>query len=54
MTFRLPRETRQRLQVAAEEERRSMSDLALIILTEWLDARGERPAAATKARRRRA
>jgi Arc/MetJ-type ribon-helix-helix transcriptional regulator len=40
VTFRLPKSVRDALDRAAEEGRRSTSDLARIIITDWLEAGG--------------
>ncbi len=39
LTFRMSIATREALERAAEKERRSVSDLAVLILEEWLAAR---------------
>jgi len=49
MTFRLPARTRAALERAAEEERRSLSGLLVVVLEDWLSAR--RKVAAPKAKR---
>jgi hypothetical protein len=43
MVFRLPSATREALQRAAEGEQRSMSNLTLLIVSEWLSANGYMP-----------
>lgn len=40
IVFRLPSDVLERLDVAAEREQRSRSNMALRIITEWLDERG--------------
>ena len=40
LTFRMPEATRAALERAADVERRSVSDLAVIILSDWLAERG--------------
>jgi hypothetical protein len=43
MVFRLPTATRKALQRAAKVEQRSMSNMALRIVSEWLSANGYLP-----------
>jgi hypothetical protein len=43
LTFRMSEKTRAALERAAESERRSVSDLAVIILDDWLSAHGFMP-----------
>jgi hypothetical protein len=43
MVFRLPSATREALQRAAEAEQRSMSNLTVLIVSEWLSANGYMP-----------
>lgn len=45
ITFRLPQATRDALARAAEAERRSLSNLAVAVLSEWLEAHGHLPKA---------
>lgn len=43
ITFRLPQATRDALARAAEAERRSLSNLAVAVLSGWLEQRGYLP-----------
>lgn len=40
ITFRLPLATREALQRAADAERRTLSNMALLIVEDWLGANG--------------
>jgi hypothetical protein len=53
LTFRMPQDVRAALEAAAEVERRSVSDLALIILSDWLTDHGHLPAPERGARKAR-
>ncbi len=52
MTFRIPAATRKALQRAADEEHRSLSNLAVAILTEWLEQRRHLPKRSTDRQRK--
>jgi uncharacterized protein (DUF1778 family) len=45
LTFRMPAATREALERAADEERRSVSDLAVLVIEDWLAARSASGAA---------
>ena len=53
LTFRMSQATREGLEHAAEAERRSVSDLAVIILENWLVAKGHLPAPGRPSRKGR-
>lgn len=51
LTVRLPQATREALQAAADAERRSLSNLAVAVLSEWLEQRRYLPKTRAGSRR---
>jgi CopG-like RHH_1 or ribbon-helix-helix domain, RHH_5 len=53
IVFRLPTETREALQKAAASERRSVSNMAFVIIYDWLKSNGYLGQVAKTARRKK-